>query len=299
MPSHKSHHPRSRGRYFMQRGWQEHPVFPTEPFTQREAWEWMIAEASWRDERKRIGDHIVPLQRGQLSASVRYLAECWQWTKARVERFLKRLKTETMIETQSETGINVITICNYEKYQSFSADTEADGETRRGTVPRQQRDKIENNQEDYTNKDSEESLSLFGVQTAPPAPRKKADNPAYSLEFEEFWQAYPRHNGSKKEAFKAYQTQIKRGISHERLKSAAQKYSAFLGAKMEGRKFVKHASGWLAGEFWENDYSIETGGGGNAVSNHGRSAANYLAVTQKFIDTQRSRASALEETPHR
>jgi DNA-binding transcriptional regulator YhcF (GntR family) len=143
-------HPPSRGRYFMERGWQKHPVFPDEPFTAREAWEWLIAEAYWREGRTRAGKFVATLQRGQLCASVRYLADCWQWEKSKVERFLKRLKTETMIETRSETGINVITICNYEKYQSFAGDGETANEARRETVPRQQRDKREINQEDYT-----------------------------------------------------------------------------------------------------------------------------------------------------
>lgn len=84
----------------MERGWQKHPVFPNEPFTAREAWEWLIAEAYWREGRMRAGKFVATLQRGQLCASVRYLADCWQWEKSKAERFLKRLKTETMIETR-------------------------------------------------------------------------------------------------------------------------------------------------------------------------------------------------------
>ena len=226
MRNSKPHRPPSRGRYFMQRGWQDHLVFPAEPFTTREAWEWLIAEAFWKDGRTRAGKFVVTVQRGQLCASVRHLARCWQWTNAKVERFLRRLKTETMIETRSETGISVITICNYNKFQTFTGDGEAASETRSATVPRQQRDKKELNQEDYTNKDSEESFSLFAEQAAPPVPRKKSADPPYSPEFEAFWSAYPRHNGSKKEAFKAYQQQIKIGISHDRLHAAARKYAA-------------------------------------------------------------------------
>jgi len=87
MPRSRSYHPHARGRYFMQRGWQEHPFFADEPFTTREAWEWLIAEAYWRDNRVRAGKFYVALKRGQLCASVRHLADCWQWKKARSSGF--------------------------------------------------------------------------------------------------------------------------------------------------------------------------------------------------------------------
>jgi len=281
----------------MERGWQKHPVFPNEPFTAREAWEWLIAEAYWREGRTRAGKFVATLQRGQLCASVRYLADCWQWEKSKAERFLKRLKTETMIETRSETGINVITICNYEKYQSFAGDGETANETRRETVPRQQRDKKEINQEDYTIKDSEESFSLFSEQAAPPAPRKKSNDPPYSPEFEAFWQAYPRHNGNKKQAFKSYQQQIKKGVTHDRIIGAVRSYSAFIGAKMDGGRFVKHAKRWLNDEDWTIDYIIHSGANGNAVGIQRRSESSRLVDTaRRIIEERAERAAQLAKT---
>jgi hypothetical protein len=106
-----------RGVFAMHRGWFDHPVFATEPFTEREAWAWLISEAAWCARIRRIGSAVVELKRGQLAASIRFLAERWQWSKSRVDRFLIRLKNGTMIGTDSGTGILVITICNYDKYQ--------------------------------------------------------------------------------------------------------------------------------------------------------------------------------------
>lgn len=296
MRNNRPHHPQARGRYFMQRGWQEHPVFPAEPFTAREAWEWLIAEAYWREGRTRAGKFVVPLQRGQLCASVRYLASRWQWKSAKVARFLNRLKTETMIETRSDTGISVITICNYEKYQSFVGDGETASDTHRGTVPRQSRDKKEINQEDYTKKDSEESFSLFPVQTAPPAPRTKSADPPYSSEFEAFWRAYPRHNGSKKEAFKSYQQKIKQGATHDGIIAGARKYSAFTQSKGSGANYIKHAHRWLANECWAIDYAIDDAAGGNAVGNQGRSeSGRYVDNARRIIEERTQRAARLAE----
>ena len=95
-----------RGLYTISRAVFEHPAFKSEPFTEREAWVWLIGEAQWKSNRKRINGQIVELERGQLSHSIRFLSIRWAWSISRVNRFLKRLKTETMIETENETKKN-------------------------------------------------------------------------------------------------------------------------------------------------------------------------------------------------
>jgi hypothetical protein len=40
------------------------PTFKDSVMSQREAWIWLIADASWKPRPKRIGDHILNLQRG-------------------------------------------------------------------------------------------------------------------------------------------------------------------------------------------------------------------------------------------
>ena len=93
-------------------------AFKDQPFTEREAFIWMIMEASYMARDRRIGNVAVRLQRGQLATSIRFMSEAWGWTKSTVDRFLKRLEKRDMIGTESGTGINVITICNYDEYQS-------------------------------------------------------------------------------------------------------------------------------------------------------------------------------------
>jgi hypothetical protein len=132
-----------RGLYTISRAVFEHPAFKSEPFTEREAWVWLIGEAQWKANRKRINGQIVELERGQLSHSIRFLSIRWDWSISRVNRFLKRLKTETMIETENETGQNVITICNYETYQDFNKYRETVSETVFETRPKQERNKEE------------------------------------------------------------------------------------------------------------------------------------------------------------
>lgn len=123
--------------------WQD-TAFKDEPFTEREAFMWMIMEASYKPREKRVGSAVVHTERGQLATSVRFMAEAWNWSKSRVDRFLKRLENRDMIGTESGTGINVITICKYDEYQAPVISGGTPKEEKRdssGTPPGQQRDK--------------------------------------------------------------------------------------------------------------------------------------------------------------
>ena len=95
------------GYFFVHRGVFDHPIFKAEPFTEREAWIWLIEQAAWKPCRVRIGMEIVNLDRGQLAHSVRHMAKAWQWEQTRVWRYLKKLRANGMIENAQE---------NYEKH---------------------------------------------------------------------------------------------------------------------------------------------------------------------------------------
>lgn len=93
------------------------PTFRDGEMTQREAWMWMIAEASWKGRVRRVGAAEITLRRGQLAASSRFLAKAWMWSEPRVRRYFDMLENRRMIERVTDAGVTVITICNYEKYQ--------------------------------------------------------------------------------------------------------------------------------------------------------------------------------------
>lgn len=111
------------GYYRMHRGWMDNPALggAREPFCRRAAWAWLIENAQWRAAKIDIGGRTETVERGQLSYSFRYLAKAWNWSIHRVQLFIERLETDTMINTATGTGRLIITICNYEKYQA-SAD---------------------------------------------------------------------------------------------------------------------------------------------------------------------------------
>lgn len=134
-------------------------AFADEPFSEREAWIWMVAEASWKARKKRG----VDLERGQLCHSVRFLAEAWGWSKSRVHRYLKRLEKRKMTRsksgTASGTGKFVITLCKYDDYQSGRKISGTGRETRAG----HERDKREEGERRGNKVDTDVSTHAFAL----------------------------------------------------------------------------------------------------------------------------------------
>jgi hypothetical protein len=132
-----------RGVFALDRGWFEHPTFKREPFTEREAWAWLISEAAYKHHWCRVGSVSVEVARGQVAHSLRFMANKWKWAEPRVRRFLGRLKSDAMIDTQSDAGVTVITVRNYDKYQRVSLPTDASADAVNDAVPTQERRRVE------------------------------------------------------------------------------------------------------------------------------------------------------------
>ncbi|MBF5091930.1 hypothetical protein F1640_18415 [Novosphingobium sp. NBM11] len=169
------------GFFLMHRGWRDNPIFKGE-FSRADAWVWLIEHACWQPSRVRIKGETVTLDRGELSFSVRFLADTWGWSKSRVDRFLSDLRDEDMIETRTKIGTttdhkagqgqSIITICNYAKYQDQGGADRDNVGTDTGTTAGQQRDNSGTNK----NKGTREQREPDGSHTpqSPPAEKSKA-----------------------------------------------------------------------------------------------------------------------------
>ena len=110
-----------RGFVSVDRGVFDHPMFAPEPFTEREAWLWMIAEAAWKPMTVRAGRFVLQIDRGQIACSLRFLATRWKWPETSVRRFLSRLAAggdDALVVIDAAQSVTRITICNYDKYQN-------------------------------------------------------------------------------------------------------------------------------------------------------------------------------------
>lgn len=123
-----------------------HPAFRND--AEALAFAWMFARAAWKSGRVRYKGHAVDLNRGQLAISIRDMADAMDRDKAWIERLFKRLRAETMIETQTVSGVSVVTICNYDKFQPLKDTHEAEGETPNEIDARQTRDTDKEREED-------------------------------------------------------------------------------------------------------------------------------------------------------
>lgn len=216
-----------RGVFAVDRGMFDHDCFAQEPFTEREAWLWLIGAASWKARTVRIGDHIINVKRGQGAFSMRFLAERFQWSKSRVHRYLDRLKKRDMIETESGTAVNVITICKYDTYQRVSLPTGTGGGTQSGTGAGQERDK-----EEYIKDIEEEKVS--------------SDWPKDFREV--FWTEYPKRVG-KIGALKVLESIHKRGaVPWAKLIDAVRAYKSAADPK-----FTKDPQTWLNKGCWDDE----------------------------------------------
>lgn len=112
------------GFYLVPRGHFDHPIFEDEPFCRRAAWLWLVEHAAYNTSSYRDGSKDIVLKRGQLCMSLGFMAHAWGWKKARAQRFIDRLKADTMIDTTGDTHWQVITICNYSQFSP--ADTITD-----------------------------------------------------------------------------------------------------------------------------------------------------------------------------
>src|SRR5690242_8267379 len=92
-----------RGVFAVDRGIWDHALFAAEPFSEREAWIWLVSEAAYKPRSRRADGKVIVTERGQLCHAVRFMAEAWQWSKPRVDRFLDRLENQDMIRRERGT----------------------------------------------------------------------------------------------------------------------------------------------------------------------------------------------------
>lgn len=228
-----------RGVFAVDRGIFDHPSVAGEKYTKVQALMWLISEAAWKPHKRTIGSVQVEVQRGQVACSLRFMAQRWRWEEPRVRRFLGRLKTDAVIDTATDAGVTVITLCNYDSYQRVSLPTDAPADAPIDAETTQHRRKLED-------KENKEDLS--------------AGKPAKRIEqhldkFAEFARAYPRKHVSfpTTMARKRWVEAMKRGENPEDILAGAKAYAREQAAANNiGSKYIKGADSWLCQQAWKD-----------------------------------------------
>ncbi len=108
----------------MPKGWitihrelSEHWLWKDKPFSFSGAWVDLIMMANHKDGKFPLGEEIIHVKRGSFITSQKKLSERWGWSRSKVNRFLKLLENDAMIELKSDNKKTALTICNYSDYQ--------------------------------------------------------------------------------------------------------------------------------------------------------------------------------------
>ena len=111
----------------MHRGVRDHWIW-NEPHSSYQAFSDLIFSANWCEATIRFDGQLVALSRGQFVTSELKLADSWKWSRGKVARFLKLLIQDKMIQVERISKGSIVTINNYEKYQSRTGDGHVTGQ---------------------------------------------------------------------------------------------------------------------------------------------------------------------------
>lgn len=176
----------------------------------------------------------VDVKRGQILTGRLKLSEETGLSEKAIRTALNKLKTTGEIVIKTASKYSVITICNYDKYQSQDSD---DGPAERpayGPTKGQQR---------ATTKEVKKE-------------RKKEHSSLSQERFDLFWEKYPRKAG-KKDAFKAWEKQKCFNGHFELIMEKVEVFSSSCSGK--DPQFIPLPSTWINGERW-NDEIINSKG---------------------------------------
>ncbi|HCY9192542.1 TPA: DnaD domain-containing protein [Staphylococcus aureus] len=87
-------------------------------FSKFEAWIYLLMEANYSKAKVPIGNQIVTVERGQRLTSILTLSDLFNWSRFKVKTFLDLLESDGMLEVKTTSKYTLITIVNYDFYQS-------------------------------------------------------------------------------------------------------------------------------------------------------------------------------------
>ncbi|PNS37280.1 DnaD domain-containing protein [Staphylococcus aureus] len=87
-------------------------------FSKFEAWIYLLMEANHSKTKVPIGNQIVTVERGQRLISILTLSDLFNWSRFKVKTFLDLLESDGMLEVKTTSKYTLITIVNYDFYQS-------------------------------------------------------------------------------------------------------------------------------------------------------------------------------------
>lgn len=92
-----------------------------EPFDWRSAFIHVLLSANWKQGVSRKNGHTITIERGQMLTSIRKLMATFHWSRKKVENWLDGMESYEMMTHKSVGFGTVLTVENFDKYQTFGA----------------------------------------------------------------------------------------------------------------------------------------------------------------------------------
>lgn len=130
---------------------QQSIVWNLEPFSRGQAWVDLLLSANHDRAVFMFRGIPVTVQRGQVGLSEETLAAKWKWSRGKVRRFLTWLESERQVIQQKSNVCSLLTILNYDQYQSSDTADDTASDTADGHQTEQQTDTNNNGEQELNN----------------------------------------------------------------------------------------------------------------------------------------------------
>lgn len=117
----------------LHRSIEDHWVWDCE-FSYGQAWIDLLINACHKPNKLNIKGRLIQLNRGEQARSEVTLSKRWKWSRNKVRRFLKNLENDGMIVQKTTHLTSIISICNYDVFQSNDTTDGTANETRNETA---------------------------------------------------------------------------------------------------------------------------------------------------------------------
>lgn len=205
----------------------------------------------------------ITIKRGERVISYPKLAAELGLTERNIRTAIKHLKETGEVTVKPHSKFSVITINNYNQYQSpdsqLTDNRQADD--RQVTGDRQASD----NNERKINKDKESKKDKNNMSGKPdgesvsePAKKKKSfDKQQAENDFEECWKIYPKKQGKAK-ALKSYMKFAEKDPDlKEKVISGIKNYIEEIRREKKNYRFIKNGDTYFNNECWNDEYDVK------------------------------------------
>lgn len=215
---------------------EEHPFWQEKrKFSKAEAWLDILRNVHFKDQpqERLIGGKLITVNYGECVMTTRYCASQWGWTQSSASRFVAILKKTGQIRVRNDSGVNVIIVSNFSKYD------------------------IRKIKDDSNMTQARLSGDSAVTQTKE---HKNVKNIIYTSEFLSFWNVWPNKVG-KDAAFKSWSKRNGNRPETEVIISAVENQILWRENAPDGyfRPQWKNPSTWINQGCWNDECDPEYG----------------------------------------